>query len=203
MKFEYAPGATPLDQDEIAGLIPSHITIQGELNEWESANILKANNWLFSTSSHGNFLTINFLKLIHRKMFSDTWTWAGEFRSTEKSIGVAPFNITTELKKLLDDIEYQIKNNPPNDDTAKYNRQLDEIAYVFHHRLVTIHPFPNGNGRHSRLMTDLLLVQAGRPRFSWGEKNLTTVSPTREQYIKALRNADKRDYSELAAFVRS
>lgn len=83
------------------------------------------------------------------------------------------------------------------------DRVIDEIAYRFHHRLVAIHLFPNGNGRHSRLMTDFLLVQAGRARFTWGDKNLASNNPMRDQYLNALRKADNHDYTELAAFVRS
>lgn len=202
MNFEYAPGATPLDPDESAGLIPSHITLQSELNEWEEVNILKAESWIFSTNSHGNFLSMEFLRLVHNKMFDDTWTWAGIFRFTEKTIGAAPFNITTDLTNLLEDIRFQIINCRP-DDPAVYNHKIDEIACRFHHRLVTIHPFPNGNGRHARLMTDLLLIQAGRPRFTWGKKNLAAISPVRDQYIAALRKADRRDYTALSEFVRS
>jgi Fic-DOC domain mobile mystery protein B len=202
MRFEYQKGATPLDQDEIDGLIPSHIALQSELNEWEEVNILRAETWVFSKTSHGNFLTIDFLKLLHRKMFEDTWKWAGFFRSTEKSIGIAPFYITTQTQNLLDDVYYQITHLTL-DDIDTYNTDIDDIACRFHHRLVAIHPFPNGNGRHARLMTDLLLVQAGRPRFSWGDKNLAAKSTIRDRYIAALKNADKLDYTELTAFVRS
>lgn len=198
MKFEYAPGATPLDPDETAGLIPLHITTQGELNEWEAQNILNAEKWLFSTSSHGDFLTIEFTRLLHNKMFNETWKWAGLFRSTIKSIGVAPYNISTNLTNLLADIRHQILSIKVADD-----RMIDEIAYRFHHRLVAIHPFSNGNGRHSRLMTDYLLVQTGRPRFTWGDNNLGSNNPVRDQYLNALRKADRHDYTELSAFVRS
>jgi Fic-DOC domain mobile mystery protein B len=194
MKFEYPLGATPLDPDEIEGLIPSHITIQSELNEWEAANIVKAETWLFSVSHHGNFLSMEFTKLLHVRMFNDTWKWAGQFRTTERNIGVAPFKITTDLSNLLDDVRYQIINQ---------SFPFDEIAYRFHHRLVAIHPFPNGNGRHARLYTDLLLVKAGQTRFTWGRQKLETEGPVRKQYIHALQNADKHDYAALANFVRS
>jgi Fic-DOC domain mobile mystery protein B len=193
MKFEYAPGATPLDPDEINGLIPLHITTQGQLNEWESTNILKAEYWLFSISSPVNFLTIDFMKLLHRKMFEDTWEWAGTFRNTEKNIGVEPLKISTELKNLLDDVTYQVINN---------SLPIDEMAYRFHHRLVWIHPFSNGNGRFARTITDFLLVQAGQPPFTWGKQEFEE-GPTRKQYIDALKDADKRDYTALAKFVRS
>ena len=193
MKFECAQRATPLDSDEITGLIPLHITNQSQLNEWEAANILKAENWLFP-KSHGNFLTINFIKLLHEKMFNDTWTWAGKFRTTERNIGVRPVKITTDLNNLLEDDRYQIIHE---------SFPIDEIAYRFHHRLVAIHSFPNGNGRHARLMTDLLLAQAGQPRFTWGKQKLEAEGAMRNQYITALRNADKQDYSALAEFVRS
>jgi Fic-DOC domain mobile mystery protein B len=194
MRFEYPPGATPLDPDEIRGLIPLHITTQSQLNEWEAANILKAETWLFSVPDHGNFLSIEFTKLLHVRMFDDTWKWAGQFRTTERNIGVAPFKIASDLKVLMEDVQYQIINESLSD---------DEIAYRFHHRLVAIHPFPNGNGRHSRLMTDLLLVQAGQPRFTWGSQKLEAEGPVRNKYIDALRSADKHDYAALAEFVRS
>lgn len=194
MKFEYAPGATPLNQDEIDELIPLHITNQNQLNEWEAANILKAENWVSTSRYRNNFLTLEFAKLLHKKMFNDTWKWAGVFRKTEKNIGVTPSIITTKLKKLLDDVAYQLINN---------SYSIDEIAYRFHHRLVVIHPFSNGNGRHARLMTDLLLINLGMIRFTWGSQKLEGAGPARKQYIDALRAADKHDYSGLAKFVRS
>jgi Fic-DOC domain mobile mystery protein B len=194
MKFEYPIGATPLDQDEVNGLLPSHIITQSQLNEWEAANILKAEIWLFSNTNHGDFLSIEFTKLLHTRMFDSTWTWAGIFRTTERNIGVSPFKITTDLSNLLEDVRYQVVNE---------SLPIDEIAYRFHHRLVAIHPFPNGNGRHARLYTDLFLVQAGQPRFTWGRQRLETEGPIRKKYIDALRNADKHDYTGLAEFVRS
>lgn len=194
MKFEYAPSATPLGPDETSGLIPLHITTQDQLNEWEAANILKAENWLTSTLDQKDLLTISFIKLLHKKMFEDTWKWAGSFRNTEKNIGVTPALITTELTNLLKDVVYQIVHN---------SYPIDEIAYRFHHRLVAIHPFSNGNGRHARIATDILLMQTGQPRFTWGKKKLEAEGPTRKQYIDALKNADKHDYKTLATFVRS
>lgn len=201
LKFEYPHGATPLDPDEAIGLIPRHISLQSELNEWEETNILKAENWLFSKKSFDNIFEIDFLKLVHKKMFDDVWKWAGVFRQTEKSIGVAPFNISTDLKNLLEDIQYQLIHASKNSTIDHQN--IDEIACRLHHRLVFIHPFPNGNGRHARLMTDILLTQTGRPRFSWGNNNLTQATSARGQYIAALKNADKHDYKALLAFVRS
>jgi len=194
MKFEYAQGATPLNIDEIDGLLPLHITTQGQLNEWEALNILEAENWIFSTSYHEDFLTIDFVKLLHKKMFENTWKWAGVLRKTEKNIGVSCPRITTDLKNLLDDVRYQSKNNI---------FSIDEIAYRFHHRLVWIHPFANGNGRHARMITDIFLVRAGQPRFTWGSEKLEVENTMRKQYINALRTADKHDYAALAEFVRS
>jgi Fic-DOC domain mobile mystery protein B len=198
MKFEYEIGATPLNTDEAADLIPSHITTQSELNEWEAENILNAEHWLYAKNHHGDFLTLEFIKKLHQKMFNMTWKWAGIFRSTEKSIGIAPYYISTELKNLLEDIKTQLLSMNNIDINL-----IDEIACRFHHRLVLIHPFPNGNGRHSRLMTDFLLTQVGRPQFSWGNQNLNVSGSVRDQYLNALRKADKHDMSELLTFVRS
>jgi len=192
VNLDYPPGATPLDADELASLIPGHITTQGELNEWEQLNILQGETW--ARKQRKGILDESFVRQLHRQMFGETWRWAGEFRKSDKNIGVDWLKIGVELRQLLDDVRYQI-------DHATY--PPDEIAVRFHHRLVSIHPFPNGNGRHARLMADLLAEQLGRPRFTWGSSSLTDASETRRNYIAALQAADARDYAPLIAFARS
>lgn len=192
VKLNHPPGATPLDGDELACLIPGHITTQGELNEWEQLNIVQGENW--ARKQRKEILNEAFLRQLHRQMFGETWKWAGEFRKSDKNIGVDWLKIGVELKKLLDDTHYQIEH-------ASY--PPDEIAVRFHHRLVAIHPFPNGNGRHARLTADLLVERLGRPRFTWGRRSLVDASETRQQYIAALQAADNRDIAPLLAFARS
>ena len=193
MKFNYLPGATPLDLDEAQGLIPPHITTHTELNEWENANILAAEDWVFS-KKHKNIFTIEFMQLVHKKMFNKTWRWAGKFRTSNKNIGIDYPLITTKLYELMHDVISQIQH---------HSYPADEIAYRFHHRLVFIHPFANGNGRHARMMADVLVAQLEQPRFTWGSKNLVSDEQTRKQYIKALKSADKHDYRLLSEFVRT
>ena len=140
-------------------------------------------------------LNEQFTKLLHKKMFCHVWRWAGKFRQSEKNLGVPFFKISIELKTLCDDVQYWIDHQ---------TFEHDEIAARFHHRLVAIHPFSNGNGRHARLMTDIVLVHLlGRERFSWGQENLTNAGDCRRRYIEALRSADLHDYGPLLAFVRS
>jgi Fic-DOC domain mobile mystery protein B len=189
---DYVPGATPLDADELAYLIPGHIVTQGELNEWEQLNILQGEAW--AGKQRKEILNERFLRQLHGQMFGETWRWAGEFRKTDKNIGVDWLTIGVELKKLLDDVHYQIEH-------ASY--PPDEIAVRFHHRLVAIHPFPNGNGRHARLMADLLVERLGQPRFTWGSRELVDATETRQGYIAALQAADARDTTRLLAFARS
>ncbi len=190
--LDYPSGATPLDADELASLIPGHITTQGELNEWEQLNIVQGEGW--ARKQRKEILNEGFLRQLHKQMFGETWKWAGEFRKTDKNIGVDWLKIGVELKKLLDDAHYQVEH-------ASY--PPDEIAVRFHHRLVAIPPFPNGNGRHARLMADLLTERLGQPRFTWGSRSLVDASETRQQYIAALQAADRRDIVPLLAFARS
>ena len=190
--LEYPPGATPLDADELASLIPGHITTQGELNEWEQLNIVQGESW--ASRQRKEILNEAFVRQLHKRMFGETWRWAGEFRKSDKNIGVDWLHIAVELKKLLDDLHYQIEH-------ASY--PPDEIAVRFHHRLVAIHPFPNGNGRHARLMADLLAERLGQPRFTWGSRSLVDATEMRQRYIAALQAADARDYIPLRAFARS
>lgn len=193
VKIKYAFGATPIDPDELDELIPLHITTQKQLNEWEAQNILKAEEWLYS-KTHRKIFTIDFIKLLHKKMFEDTWKWAGTFRTSGKTIGVDAYKISSELTNLLNDVVYQIEH---------HSYSIDEIAFRFHHRLVWIHPFSNGNGRHARTMTDFILFNEDQPKFTWGRENLINESAVRKEYINALKQADQNDYSQLAAFVRS
>lgn len=185
--------ATLVDLDEMAGLIPQHVTTQAELNEWEQANIIQAKLWFSHKSlKPEQILDQGFLKKIHQKMFGKTWKWAGKFRKTDKNIGCDWREIPVRLKQLFDDINFQLIHN---------TYSIDEIAARFHHRLVFIHPFANGNGRLSRFITDLLLLACRRTTFSWGSIN--NAADIREQYIKALRAADRYDYAPLIQFVRS
>ncbi len=183
---------TPLSPEEQEGLIPSYITLRSELNEAEQANILEAEDWAFKRKR--NVLTEKFLIDLHKRMFGNVWKWAGSYRQTGKNIGVDAYRIPMELRQLLDDVRFWINNNtfPP-----------DEITVRFHHRLVWIHLFPNGNGRHARTSADLLLVSMGQSRFTWGRENLVDANETRKTYIAMLRSADQHDYSPLLDFVRT
>lgn len=190
--FETDDAATPLTEEEKQELIPVWITLRSELNELERKGILNAEKKLFARRQK-DILTENFVRSVHKKMFENVWKWAGKFRTTEKNIGVAPYKISMELKNLLDDATYWVQN---------MTYSPDEIAVRFHHRLVWIHPFPNGNGRHSRLMTDLLLREMGQERFSWGRGSLVEPCELRTKYIEALRSADNGNIAPLLDFVR-
>jgi len=189
---EQDDASTPLSPDERQGLIPSYIALRGELNEAEQANILEADAW--ASSRTRNVLDSRFLNTLHRRMYGNVWRWAGTYRKSQKNIGIEYYRIPTELRTLLDDCHYWLehKTYPP-----------DEIAARFHHKLVWIHCYPNGNGRHARLSTDLLLTSLRLDRFSWGSANLVDAGTTRAAYVAALQSADKHDYSPLLAFVRS
>ncbi len=187
-------GATPLDPDEADGLIPSHITTRRELNAWEQANILDAEQWLATRRPTSSVIDMGFLRELHKRMFSGTWEWAGKFRKSMKNIGVAWEAVPERTQNLLDDVQYWL-------DHETY--PIDEIAARFHHMLVAIHPFPNGNGRHARLMADALLRQVGVSPFTWGSASLDVKGAIRRQYIQALQAADAGDYAPLLCFIRT
>ena len=189
---EQDDASTPLTEEEREDLIPSYIALRPELNEAEQANILEAEQWAFSRKR--DVLDERFLTGLHKRMFGRVWRWAGKFRKTERNIGIDAYRITIELRQLLDDCRYWI---------AHGTYEPDEIAARFHHRLVLIHPFPNGNGRHARIATDLLLVSMGRARYTWGRVNLVAPGEIRQRYVDALRAADHHDIGPLLEFVRS
>ena len=188
--FTADDNSTPLTEEEKQCLKAKWITTRAELNEMESGGIARAHIWLMTNKK--DILTEKFIKDLHKKMFGDVWTLAGTFRTTERNIGVAPYNIQPELRNLLEDVKCWIE--------YKTYEPL-EIALRFHHRLVQIHPFPNGNGRISRIMADLLLNKLEGKSICWGSGDLTEISELRKQYISALQSADKSDYSKLIEFV--
>jgi Fic-DOC domain mobile mystery protein B len=191
-------GATPLDPDEADGLIPTHISTRGELDELEEANIQEGLQWARRKALSGSrpldVLTESFLYALHEEMFDSVWSWAGQVRRTDKNIGVDKFIVRTEVRKAIDDARYWRQH-------GVYD--VDELALRFHHRLAAIHPFPNGNGRHARMMADLIAQQAGQPAFSWGGASLTSTSELRSAYVSALKRADEGDLAALLDFARS
>lgn len=188
--FETDDNSTPLTEEEKQQLKAKWVTTRSELNELETKGIAEAEIWLLKNKKA--ILNESFIKTLHKKMFGDVWKWAGTFRTTERNIGAAPYEIQPKLRILLDDVKFWITHKT-------YPEK--EIAIRFHHRLVQIHPFPNGNGRISRIMADLLMRSFGLENLDWGSGNLTEISELRKQYIEALRDADKGDYTLLIKFV--
>jgi Fic-DOC domain mobile mystery protein B len=190
--FDDPNNGTPLTPEERRELIPAYIAYRSELNEAEQENIVRAQDW--ALGRRRDLLNEKFIKDLHRRMLGDVWRWAGKFRTSERNLGIAYYEISTALRQLLDDTKAWIKHNayPP-----------DEIAVRFHHRLVKIHPFPNGNGRHARLMADVLVMKLGGERFSWGRANLRDAGDMRQSYIAALQAADNHNIGPLLAFARS
>lgn len=193
MTFEEPEGATPLDPDERQGLKFPHITTRGELDELEQSNIEQGLAWI-ARRRRSNIFDDAFVRTLHKRLFGDVWTWAGEYRLTEKNIGIDPIQISVQLRMLLDDARYWAENGvyPPL-----------EAAARFHHRMVQIHPFPNGNGRHARIAADIMLEEVyGHPPVEWASGfDLQADNERRNAYIAALRAADGGDFSPLLAFV--
>ena len=188
-------GSTPLDEDEAADLIPTHLVSREDLNAWEQVNIAQAVRWLGTRKREPrSILDTTFLFDLHRRMFSQTWRWAGKQRATERNIGVAPGQIAEGLRNLMSDALFWIER-------GTYG--TDELATRFHHRLVVVHAFANGNGRHARLATDLLVLSLGGVLFSWGSGDLDRAGEARSRYLRALRRADGGSFGDLLTFVRS
>ena len=184
--------ATPLTPEETRDLIPAHIAYRRELNEAEQENIARAQEW--ALSRRRDLVSEKFVKDLHRRMFGDVWRWAGQYRKSERNIGVDPYRIAADVQQTVDDARFWVEHAtyPP-----------DEIAVRFSHRLVFIHPFPNGNGRLSRLAGDLLARRLGQSPFTWGRVSLVDGGAMRARYVEALRAADGHDIAPLVLFARS
>lgn len=196
LKIDYIDGQTPLNEEEQDGLLIPSITTREELDEFEQLNIEKAIQWTFGKKWKAEQLfTEKFVKDLHKRMYGEVWKWAGAFRASEKNIGIKSYLIPSELKMLLDDALFWVQNG---------TYSPEELAIRFKHRLVSIHCFSNGNGRHSRLMADLIMEKVFNATFfSWGSTNLVKANETRTAYIKAVKMADKHDLHPLIDFAKS
>ena len=183
---------TPFAAEEREQLIPTYISTRAELNEAEQVNITRALRWAPRARAFDLFNDAQ-LRELHRRMFEDVWKWAGLYRTTPRNIGIEAYRIPTEVRQLGDDARYWADNEV---------FPADECAIRFSHRLVSIHPFPNGNGRHSRIAADLIVTRLGRPVFSWGEATLVDAGETRKQYVAALQAADAGEIEPLLGFAR-
>jgi Fic-DOC domain mobile mystery protein B len=193
--FATGDGNTPLSPEEQDDLIPD-LTTKEELNEWERQNILEVYGWAFDPRNlhRQDQFAESYVRELHRRMFDQTWKWAGRYRTSEKNIGIPHFQIREALAALLGDVRYWVEHQ---------SFEPDEVAVRFHHRLVWIHPFANGNGRHARLIADVCLRRQGRPVFTWGGADIVRAGDFRRRYIEALRAADKHDVQPLLVFARS
>lgn len=196
LDLEYINGQTPLSEEEKEGLLIPTISTRAELDEFEQQNIEEAMLWLMGRSFKAEAIfTEEFCCSLHRRMYSQVWAWAGSFRKTDKNLGVDKWQIPMALKALCDDALFW---------TQKKTYLPDEIAIRFKHRIVSIHCFPNGNGRHSRLMADVISEKIFKlPFFSWGAGDLVHQGGIRVKYLQAVRQADQGNFEPLLTFARS
>ncbi len=185
-------GHTALSEDVRRGLIPTHIAGRGDLFEAEQRNIATA--LLRRPPSVAQLLDDAYLRGLHRAMFGDVWRWAGRYRTSDTNLGIASHRITEAVRVLVEDVSAWVE-------FGTYPR--DEIAVRFHHRLVQVHPFPNGNGRHSRIAADYLVQGLGGRPFSWGAALDVDTDELRARYRQALVHADAGEIGDLVAFARS
>jgi Fic-DOC domain mobile mystery protein B len=196
LDLKYIPGQSPLDDDEKEGLLVDSITTRAELDEFEQMNITEAVEWTISRKFIKDYiLSEHFVRELHRRMFNDVWSWAGIFRKSNKNIGVDKTQISTALRQLLENSKYWIDHSTYPD---------DKTAVRIKHGIVNIHCFPNGNGRHSRLMADIVITHIfNKPVFTWGQVDLTGYNEARKAYISAIKEADKGNIKPLVEFARS
>ncbi len=195
---KYSDGNTPIRPEEAEQLIP-RISTMGELNEYEALNILRAREWAFDsrTMKSTDPLEEPYVRELHHRMFDNVWQWAGTYRQTERNIGCDPKEIVQRIPQLLANTRYWLENK---------SFSIDEALLRFHHQLTRIHPFANGNGRHARMIADVVAVKYGQPEFSWGAgKNLVAEGDARTSYLAALRalDANENDLKALLDFARS
>lgn len=195
--IENPEGATPLSPDDMLGLKHKHVDTREQLNELEAANILQGQIWA-STLKKPTLDSIfdrAFVTNLHKALFGDVWEWAGIFRQRQLNIGIDPKNIPVDLHNFLEDAKCWVE--------FKHYDNL-ELSARIQHRLVQIHPFVNGNGRHSRIFTDIVRVYLlGEKPMKWAYAKLEDLTEERSSYITGLRKADEGDFSVFIKYLQS
>lgn len=194
--FDTPYGATPIDPSEAEGLKIKNISTRAQLDQFEAAGVSAGRLWL-ERRKGVDTLTDEFVRILHKKLFGAVWSWAGTYRNTEKNIGIDPSQVSVQVRLLMDDAKCWVENKT-------YDRL--EFAARFHHRLVNIHPFPNGNGRHARIITNGILRNAMNEKpVVWGQGRLHVITDNEERriYIDALRKGDEGDVRPLIEYLTS
>ncbi|MCB0526744.1 MAG: mobile mystery protein B [Lewinellaceae bacterium] len=194
MELKYTDGQTPIDEEEKLELRIKSISTMAELDEFEQQNIEEAMEWMLARNfKPEDVVQLEFILSVHKRMFHHVWKWAGMFRNTDKNLGVPFYKIRQELQNLIEDCKFWI---------IQKTYSNEEISIRFKHRLVSIHLFPNGNGRHSRLMADILLKSLDTDQtFTWGNKSLRK-GDERSLYLHSLKKADNGDIKPLLKFSK-
>ena len=191
--FKDRGGQTPLPPELQKGLISKNVQTIGELDEYEEQNIAEGMVWL--EDSNANSLNYSFWLRLHKKLFGNVWNWAGEIRSHD--LGNADFlypeKVRPALMQLIGDAEYWFKN-----DTYPKKETIARI----HEKLLTIHPFANGNGRWSRILTEYICKQNKIDIPKWNLKSKDDPQKRRKEYIEAVELArHKRQFLKLIRVI--
>jgi Fic-DOC domain mobile mystery protein B len=193
--FQDPSDATPLDPALRSDLIQTWVTTRADLNEAEQENIVKGAAWARRHRGGADaLLKEDFSKSLHKQMFGEVWKWAGKYRQHALNIGIPSHLVAVEMPMMFDDARYWVDNK---------TFLPDEIAVRLHHRLTQIHGFPNGNGRHARMMADLLIGKIGGEPFTWGCGVIRDAGALRATYVQALKAADNHEIEPILAFARS
>jgi Fic-DOC domain mobile mystery protein B len=192
-RFEFPEGATPIL--DCSGLIPIWVHHCSDLNRVEAENIMKAQRKFLrgAIDPPQNWFRVDELQNIHREMFKNVWEWAGKYRKSMTSIGIKPNLIPIQLGEFCLEVLSWFQ----------YPTELTfvEMAARVHHRLVSIHPFENGNGRFSRLIADRFLLACRCLHPIWPAQ-LNREGVARKDYIQTLKSADQGDYVPLIELMK-
>ncbi|MBT3984304.1 MAG: mobile mystery protein B [Bacteriovoracaceae bacterium] len=190
--FYNRDGQTPVDESIRKDLIPDHINDMTELYESEIENIALGIEWAKTTKkNHRDYFT--WLE-VHKHMFNDVWKFAGNTRKVELNNPdfLMPYEILPQLKDLQENLIFWLENKTFDD---------RELMARVHERLLTIHPFKDGNGRWARLLVNMICEKQNIEVPSWG-KEIKEDDKRRSIYISAVKKARKDDdYAHLISIM--
>lgn len=181
------------------GILP-----RSEIIPLEAEGTKRALQYVIKLSEKKAKITSKLIQDIHKKGFGFIFPdWAGKFRTVDVTVGEYEpphFSKIHELiKNLCDDLEERLKHIPLPENEEQFLAEIISLLAWFQHRFVWIHPFRDYNGRVARLLTNLLVLNLGLPVLEIKAE----TGADRQRYIKAMKAADKNDYSKLEKLIAS
>jgi len=169
-----------------------------EMDALEAVKLAKATDWAIRHYSADHRFSAADVCLLHKQWLGEVYSWAGEYRRVNIGKGGFAFAMAAQVSRLMEEFERKVLAvyTPCNFNDPE---KIIEALAVAHCELVLIHPFRDGNGRLSRLLSTLMALQAGLPLLDFSG----IEGKARQAYFLAVQASMGNDYEPMKKVFRA